>query len=1169
MRLKHLLRTALTAFTLLLWTGVGWGQYLGTGTFNGITSIGDLEAGYYVIVNSGDAFAMNNTNGGSYFGNTAVTPIAGVITDPATSIVWKLEINGGGWSIYNEASSKYVSYTGSSNAAYAVDAVDSDNQRWTITYVSDLFNVSNLAIPTRILQYNASSPRFACYTSSQQKFLFYKLNESGGDTPPQATFLPANAASDVLIGSNVTITFDEKIFKSDGTTEIVDGDLATLVAFRETNASGADVPATMTYDNTTFTITIDPTSDLDYDLDYYVAFGAVYDDAQQENSGENATFHTELGYIPIVNAYAISIDEVDVIYESSVTVVNPADYNLTGTAAITFTTATIDITDNKIVHLSGSSDDMIGDATLDNIADANTSFDFYAGVTAITYTNALNGGGTIAQDINATFHGIVSADDAFNNVWVADAEGAYNGVLIYDSGFPGQVDVGDEIIFYGILDVYNNLTQIKNPVIIEKVSTGQTPYGPSIIAGSVIEETITADTDPAEQWEGQLITVENATVTVGLNASNYYYTATDDGVTTSFRIGDAVDYRLYNISLTVGDQITVTGVCDYEDGAYRINPRSIDDIVFHYPVTFNVDMTDVAEFNPATDEIFITGSFNGWIQPGSDANYKLQDVGSNIYSIDLTIDEGTYNFKYFRVISSTPSWDNGEWAGSCDRTETINSSVTLNHVWGKNNVICSANLQWPENGSEALGADFTAYAQILIDGVTGDVASIADLNAWIGYNSVDATTVADFETGWTWVPASMSTYVAGFGDNSQFEANIGAVIADPGTYYYVSRFQYGTNDMVYGGYNSGYWDGTNNVSGVLTVDPAYNMTFSVDGANGSISAEADAVIINTGDLVVEGSEVVFTATPDPKYRVKDWIVDATSIGSTSSTYTIESLAADVDVKVQFELIPTWAVKFMVDVSDLAFIPGVDKFYISGAFGDYYGDWTVAGTEPALELTAEPTKSAVWYSITLNLPNGTYGYKFFLNDGDGAEYVGDNRSVTVVDQALTIHDLWGDKDAGAAINPTAADYDLTNPADVTTTITWYAATGIMSVDNGMSSLTEGVDYTLVGDVLTITDTYLSGLSLNVDDVVTLAIGFDVGSAILTITAIESAVINATIDPIAADFDLSNPADVSTVVTWNDATSITTINDGTDDLQLGTDYTITDIDGSTATLAILQA
>ncbi|MBZ0200904.1 MAG: T9SS type A sorting domain-containing protein, partial [Ignavibacteriaceae bacterium] len=174
-----------------------FGQYSGIGDFIEITDISALTDGYYVVTNNGDAFAMNNTNAGSYFGNTAVSPSSGTISNPATSIVWKIQTDGGGRSIFNEASSKYVSYTGTSNAAYAVDAVSGDAQRWSITYSAGVFSFANLAIGTRILQYNASSPRFACYTSAQQKFHLYKLTASGGVDNPSSFSASAGSTNNI------------------------------------------------------------------------------------------------------------------------------------------------------------------------------------------------------------------------------------------------------------------------------------------------------------------------------------------------------------------------------------------------------------------------------------------------------------------------------------------------------------------------------------------------------------------------------------------------------------------------------------------------------------------------------------------------------------------------------------------------------------------------------------------------------------------------------------------------------------------------------------------------------------------------------------------------------------------------------------------------------------
>jgi len=165
------------SFTLFvsLYVFVGWGQYTGTGTFEKINSLGELTDGYYVVLESNEAQAMNNTHNGTFLGLTGVSPSSDEITNPATSDVWLIENNGSGKTIYSEASSKYVSYTGSSNNVQIVNDVTSNNQRWNITYSSNTFVFNNVQVSSRILQYNASSPRFACYTSNQRKFSLYKL----------------------------------------------------------------------------------------------------------------------------------------------------------------------------------------------------------------------------------------------------------------------------------------------------------------------------------------------------------------------------------------------------------------------------------------------------------------------------------------------------------------------------------------------------------------------------------------------------------------------------------------------------------------------------------------------------------------------------------------------------------------------------------------------------------------------------------------------------------------------------------------------------------------------------------------------------------------------------------------------------------------------------------
>lgn len=127
-------------------------------------------------------------------------------------------------------------------------------------------------------------------------------------------------------------------------------------------------------------------------------------------------------------------------------------------------------------------------------------------------------------------------------------------------------------------------------------------------------------------------------------------------------------------------------------------------------------------------------------------------------------------------------------------------------------VIGWANLQWPPTDTIYIGGSTTVYAQIWIDGITNQPGPGVGIQSWIGVNSSNT----DPSTWTTWIPA---TYNVDVGNNDEYMAAIGSSLA-PGTYYYASRFNVFGGDYVYGGYNSGgggFWDGINNVSGVLVV----------------------------------------------------------------------------------------------------------------------------------------------------------------------------------------------------------------------------------------------------------------------------------------------------------------------------------------------------------------
>ncbi|MFO8066421.1 MAG: hypothetical protein R6U11_02450 [Bacteroidales bacterium] len=111
----------------------------------------------------------------------------------------------------------------------------------------------------------------------------------------------------------------------------------------------------------------------------------------------------------------------------------------------------------------------------------------------------------------------------------------------------------------------------------------------------------------------------------------------------------------------------------------------------------------------------------------------------------------------------------------------------------------------------------------------------------------------------------------------------------------------------------GYEDSTGNITvdgDVVSEDVVmilatnyYEVTYGVNGDNGTLIAEVDGVEITSGDEVEEGKDVVFTATADAGYKIKEWTVNSEVVTDyTESVYTVEGLSDVMSVTVEFEII---------------------------------------------------------------------------------------------------------------------------------------------------------------------------------------------------------------------------------------------------------------------------
>jgi hypothetical protein len=160
---------------------------------------------------------------------------------------------------------------------------------------------------------------------------------------------------------------------------------------------------------------------------------------------------------------------------------------------------------------------------------------------------------------------------------------------------------------------------------------------------------------------------------------------------------------------------------------------------------------------------------------------------------------------------------------------------------------------------------------------------------------------------------------------------------------------------------------------------------------------------------------------------------------------------------------------------------------------------------------------------------------------------------------------------ATVNPNNFIFNIDNPTQLKTTITWNDASTLVRITNSNippDTLVLNTDYTLLVDTITFLVPYLQTQYITVGQNHFLSAHFDVGnSSIVTITWDNDSLYSAEISPDTAYYDLSAPTDVFVTLTWNDATSITGIIDdqGTPyNLVLNTDYTV-----SGTTLTILDS
>lgn len=264
---------------LMILLFAGYSSELSGQTYKKITSDSELIAGKsYLIVYEGTpcAFQSISTTDAKYGTKTDITIKDYIVTDKkeASEVILGGSANDGWTFQYN---SEYLawSYGNSLKTANEIN----DNSKWTITVSSDNVLINNKKDRTRKLRYNLSSPRFACYSSSEQKHicLYIKCEDSPSLPPANLTFTPSEI--ELKLGETQVVEFtkattaditftssNEAVATFDATTNTVTAvgiGTATITATSEENTE---------YLAGTAMLTVNVVKTFDSDIIFYESF---------------------------------------------------------------------------------------------------------------------------------------------------------------------------------------------------------------------------------------------------------------------------------------------------------------------------------------------------------------------------------------------------------------------------------------------------------------------------------------------------------------------------------------------------------------------------------------------------------------------------------------------------------------------------------------------------------------------------------------------------------------------------------------------------------------------------------------------------------------------------------------------------------------------------------
>lgn len=365
----------------------------------------------------------------------------------------------------------------------------------------------------------------------------------------------------------------------------------------------------------------------------------------------------------------------------------------------------------------------------------------------------------------------------------------------------------------------------------------------------------------------------------------------------------------------------------------------------------------------------------GWTWVAASFNTQVGNNDELVADIGSALAPGTYYYASRFQLNGGPFRYGGYNGGFWDGSSNVNGVLTVNP-----SVVDWCNVQWPASGSITEGGTYTVYAQVYESGVTDPAGQGAGIQGWIGYSTANTDPSSG---GWTWVAASFN---AQSGNNDEYQAEIGSLLSG-GTYYYASRFQLGSGAYRYGGFNGGFWDGTSNVNGVLTVTAPPVITSSLAAA-GNVGAAFSYDIVATNSptsynatglpagLSINTTNGQITGTPTGAGTFNVTISATNAYGTDTETLVITLTTGPCLSQVTFTSLPSsWA------ATNITYAAG------EANFASFTGELTtLAISNPSsltfdLRRTTNSNAKDMIIEVSTTTQGGTYTSIFTYNHGN--------------------------------------------------------------------------------------------------------------------------------------------------------------------------------------------